>query len=173
MRGDLFLVLVTIIVSVAIWSYHRGQKPTSTGRTPRKTPKEVRLSVVEIANMRYFDVRDFPRELFVGYVPIDAAKNAVASLAPVAAHVWVLPASVQPLLDELAETAFAILLSRFKDPALGGKATTTFVYVEGWKPSATQSEMAKASGVELLLALPTLVGHDESVATLLDRARQR
>lgn len=139
-------------------------------------PRTLRLSVVEIGSMRYFDVRTFPFDAFIGHVPIDAAKSAVRDMPPVAAHVWVMPRGFEGWLEALDETALVIVLSRLKDPATGTTAVT-FVYVDGWVPSPGKIDsMARACGVGLLLELPRLLEPgvpERSVLAMLDDAARR
>lgn len=146
-------------------------------RDPRRatsSPAQLRFSVVDIGDFRYFDVRAFPRQALLGYAHVDAAKRAIsAGDASPRAYVWVMPRDFASLLEECEGFAKQLLLARLRDPV--PRPTPVFVYVDGWQPDTTHDVIAREANVELLLELPRIVGPsaDVDVRGMLDEARER
>lgn len=173
MSGEVLAIAIVAVglvgLAIAFVRNERAQRGREGTAPAPAAPRVLRLSVVDIGPMRYFDVRTFPLDAFVGRAATDGAANAVRGRAPAQAHVWVMPRGLERWLGELEPAALAIVLSRLRDPAHGA-AAQTFVWVEGWTPPPGELDtMARELGIELLLALPRLIEPDRVQAGLPER----
>lgn len=168
------LVFLGGIGAFAYWATRYRDQVLREQATPARAraPVPLRLGVVDIGSMRYFDARTFPALAFFDPAPALAAKASVATLGPVTAHAWLVPGEVGVLLDGVLESARVAALRRLAEPAAGGKAMVTFVHLVGARPSPRLEASAKAAGVSLMLELGVRVGPGgtESDLVLLDRA---
>jgi len=138
------------------------------------SPKVLRLSVVDIGSMRYFDVRSFPIDAFRGSVVIAALERTARSHPPAPVHVLVLPSGFERHLESLGTSGAVLFFESLRD--LGrASAAKTFAYVEGWSPPAGSAidAIARAAGVELMLDLPEMIpAGARTVREMLDEAAQ-
>jgi hypothetical protein len=136
------------------------------------------MNIVDIGAIRYFDGRGIPREAWIGGAPFEQAIAGDDAREQPNAYVWVLPAEMGAMLDEIGEEAAVVFFGWFRGRLLGPRLEGTVLVCvdrEGWAPRKAIEAIAQAVGVQIALGLPVLVepGTTRTTRELLDQAGMR